>query len=215
MFAARALSGRSMTKRAAIYVRVSNERRQADKASPKMQEAECREYCTANGWQVVAAYRDIKKYRVGKRLVDPSGERADRPELKKMLADAYAGKFDVIVAWREDRLYRGYRPMLDVLDCIEGTGIDIALVKEHFDKKLAPVKAWAARMELDAKQRPGFMEDCFNNISSGGSNNFKMMFGNIPEIVVMRFVYLDFFVVDVFAVNVDFSSCSASLNQLV
>ena len=68
-----------------------------------------------------------------------------------MLASARTGDFDVIIAWREDRLYRSFRPMLDVLDCIDDTGVDIELVKETFDKRIAPVKAWAARMELDAK----------------------------------------------------------------
>jgi hypothetical protein len=41
--------------------------------------------------------------------------------------------------------------MLDVLDTLDETGIDIELAKEFFDKKFAPVKAWAAKMELDAK----------------------------------------------------------------
>ncbi len=100
---------------------------------------------------IVAVYHDVEKYRVGKKLVEPSGTRADRPGLRAMLADARAGKFDVMLAWREDRLYRSYRPMLDVLDCLEETGLDIELAKEHFDKNLAPVKAWAARMELQAK----------------------------------------------------------------
>jgi DNA invertase Pin-like site-specific DNA recombinase len=96
-------------------------------------------------------FTDIERYRIGKKLVEPSGTRSDRPGLRAMLAGAVAGRFEVIIAWREDRLYRGYRPMLDVLDMLDATGIDIELVKETFDKRLAPVKAWAARMELDAK----------------------------------------------------------------
>ncbi len=139
-----------MNRRAAIYVRVSSER-QAEKASPQAQEEDCRAYCESRGYTVVEVYRDVEKYRVGKRLVDPSGTRADRPQLKRVLADAHAGAFEVIVAWREDRLYRSYRPMLDVLECIEQTKVDIEIVKETFDKNLAPVKAWAARMELAAK----------------------------------------------------------------
>jgi len=139
-------------KRAAIYVRVSSERQAIDKISPDAQEADCKDYCMTRGYTVVDIYRDIKKYRAGGRLVEPSGTRSDRPHLKHMLADARNGKFEVIVAWREDRLYRGYRPMLDVLDCMDETHIEIELVKETFDKRLAPVKAWAARMELDARQ---------------------------------------------------------------
>jgi DNA invertase Pin-like site-specific DNA recombinase len=139
-----------MSKKAGVYVRVSSER-QANEVSPGEQEKDCRAYCESSGWPVAKVYRDTKRYRVGKRLVEPTATRADRPGLKEMLKDAYAGHIDVIVAWREDRLYRSYRPMLDVLDCIDETGIDIELVKEHFDKAIAPVKAWAAKMELDAK----------------------------------------------------------------
>src|SRR5512138_3218674 len=112
---------KAVMKRAAIYIRVSSEGQAKERAkakdgepeaktSPVAQERECREYCEQHGYIVVEpVYRDIKKYQVGKRLVEPSGTRADRPGLKQMLADARAGNFDVIVAWREDRLYRGYR----------------------------------------------------------------------------------------------------------
>lgn len=139
-----------MTKRAAIYVRVSTEL-QADKASPVEQEKDCRALCERQGYAVVEVYRDTERYRVGKRLVEPSGTRADRPQFRRLLADAAAGAFDVIVAWKEDRLYRSYRAMLDVLDTIEAHTVTVELVKEHFDATLAPVKAWAARMELKAK----------------------------------------------------------------
>jgi site-specific DNA recombinase len=137
-----------MTKRAAIYVRVSTEL-QGQKVSPQEQEKDCRAYCAAHGYEVARLYRDTEKYRVGKRQVEPSGTRSDRPQFRQMLADAEA--FDVIVAWKEDRLYRSYRPMLDVLDCLEAHKLSVELVMEHFDPTLAPVKAWAARMELKAK----------------------------------------------------------------
>jgi site-specific DNA recombinase len=137
-------------KRSAIYIRVSTEQ-QSEKVSPQAQEADCIEYCQNRGYQVVDVYRDIEKYWVGGRMIEPSGTRADRPQFRRMLKDARANVFDVVIAWREDRLYRSYRPMLDVTDTIDETGIDIELVKETFDKKIAPVKAWAAKMELDAR----------------------------------------------------------------
>lgn len=140
------------TKRAAIYIRVSSERQaDIDKISPQAQEADCRAYCETRGYRVVEVYRDTEKYRIGRRMVEPSGTRADRPQLQRMITDARAGRFEVMIAWREDRLYRSYRPMLEVLECIEQTGVDIELARETFDRKIAPVKAWAARMELDAK----------------------------------------------------------------
>jgi DNA invertase Pin-like site-specific DNA recombinase len=138
-------------KRACIYVRVSTER-QAEKVSPEAQEQDARALCEAQGYTVVQVYRDIEKYRVGGRMVEPSGTSRDRPGFKRMLADANAGKFDVIIAWREDRLYRGISPMSDVLECLKETGVEIELVKETFDKNFAPVKAWVASMELKARR---------------------------------------------------------------
>jgi len=164
-----------MTKRAGIYIRVSSER-QADKVSPQAQENDCRGYCESHGYYVVEVYRDIEKYRVGGKLVEPSGTRADRPGLRTMLCDAKSGHFDIIVAWREDRLYRSYRPMLDVLDTLDESGIELELVKETFDKRIAPVKAWAARMELDAKH-DRFMMGVAGRFSMGKAGNYPAPYG--------------------------------------
>ena len=137
-----------MSKRAAIYIRTSSEH-QGAKASPDEQEADCRKLAEENGLSVEKIYRDIERYRVKNRLVDPSGTRSDRPGLVAMLEDAKADHFDVILAWREDRLYRGLRAMLLVLETIQEYKIDILLAKENFDQKMAPLKAWLAQMELD------------------------------------------------------------------
>jgi len=164
-----------MKKRAAIYIRTSTEK-QAENVSPQAQEDDCRAYCESQNYQVVDVYKDIQKYKVGKKTVEPSGTRADRPGLKNMLADAKGDQFDVVIAWREDRLYRSYRPMLDVLDCIEETNIDVELVKEYFDKKFAPVKAWAAKMELEAKH-DRYMMGVAGRLSKGKSWNNPPPYG--------------------------------------
>jgi DNA invertase Pin-like site-specific DNA recombinase len=123
---------------------------QAVKASPGEQERSCREHAKAKGYAVVEVYRDIERYRLKGRMVEPSGTRSDRPGLVKMLAAGEAGFFDVIVAWREDRLYRGLRPMLAVLDLVERGCFTIDLVTETFDPRMAPIKASIAKMELEA-----------------------------------------------------------------
>ncbi len=138
-------------KRAAIYIRVSTER-QADRISPEAQEADCTAYCEAHDYQVFDIYKDIEKYRVNGRMVEPSGTRADRPQLKRMLADGDAGQFDVVVSWREDRLYRGVnRAMLELSERVKSKLFSIELVKEFYDPGVAVVKAWAAGIELEAK----------------------------------------------------------------
>ena len=140
------------TKRAAIYVRVSSEK-QAEKASPEAQEADARALCERQGYSVTEVYRDTEKYRVNGRMVEPSGTRQDRPQFKRMLRDADADLFDVIIAWREDRLYRGVnRAMLEISERVKSKAITVELVKEHYDPAIAEVKAWAAGVELQARR---------------------------------------------------------------
>lgn len=137
-----------MIRRAAIYIRTSSET-QGEKSSPLEQEVDCLHLAHEKGLQVIRIYRDVEKYRVGNRLVEPSGSRSDRPALQSMLKAATRDTFDVILAWREDRLYRGIRAMLTVLETIQDYKIEILLAKEIFDSKIAPIRAWVAQMELD------------------------------------------------------------------
>ena len=138
-----------MSKLAAIYVRTSSEQ-QGERVSPGEQERDCRLLAEQNGLTVVAVYRDIERYRTRQRLVEPSGKRTDRPALNAMLDDAVSGRFDTILAWKEDRLYRGLRAMLFVLDVVQEQKVTVMLARENFDPKMAPVKAWVAGMELDS-----------------------------------------------------------------
>jgi len=89
-----------MQHKAAIYIRTSS-KSQGEKVSPREQEADCRSLAREKELTVVCIYRDIEKYRVKKKLVEPSGLRSDRPGLLAILKDASKGEFDVILAWRE------------------------------------------------------------------------------------------------------------------
>ena len=106
-----------MSRRAVIYIRTSSET-QGVKSSPSEQESDCQTLAKEKRLHVVRIYRDVEKYRVGNRLVEPSGSRSDRPALQTMLKAASRDAFDVILAWREDRLYRGIRVMLTVLETV-------------------------------------------------------------------------------------------------
>jgi DNA invertase Pin-like site-specific DNA recombinase len=120
-----------------------------EKSSPSEQESDCQTLAKEKGLQVIHVYCDVEKYRVRNRLVEPSGSRSDRPGLLAMLKDATRDKFDVILAWREDRLYRGIRAMLTVLETVQDYKIEILLAKENFNAQIAPIGAWVAQMELD------------------------------------------------------------------
>ena len=137
-----------MGKRAVIYVRTSSEM-QGEKNSPVEQEADCREFAEQQGFVVVNVYRDIQRYRIKNKWIEPSGTRYDRPGLLAMLRDAGDDQFDIIIAWREDRLYRGMRAMLLVLEAIQQNKLTIMLAKEIYDPAIAPLKAWLAQVELE------------------------------------------------------------------
>ena len=67
-----------------------------------------RALCDRNGWRVLAEFVDAKDYRAthppkrGK-VVNPSGERADRPAFLQMLEMVKTGEPDVVLCWRDDR----------------------------------------------------------------------------------------------------------------
>jgi len=140
-------------KRAAIYVRVSKayKKKGETRVSIEEQMADCEAYCEEHGYAIVARYVDKDKYRVGGKLKTPSGENPDRPSYQTMLRAAQAEEFDVIVAWKEDRLYRGIYaaiPFSKVLDERRGDLL-VELVKETFDRSMLEIKAAIGKIELD------------------------------------------------------------------
>jgi hypothetical protein len=103
------------------------------------QEADCRRVAEEKGLSVIRAYGDVEWYSVGDKLVESSVSRSDCPALRAMLKDESRDEFDIILAWREDRPYRGLRSMLLVLVTIQEYKIEILLAKESFNPGIAPV----------------------------------------------------------------------------
>ena len=80
-----------MSKRAAIYVRVST-----DKQTVENQVRELRQIAERRGWQVVEEYRDAG--------ISGAKGRDQRPGFDTMLKDAQRRRFDVVMAWAIDRI---------------------------------------------------------------------------------------------------------------
>jgi DNA invertase Pin-like site-specific DNA recombinase len=141
-----------MAKKAAIYARVSRAYKdEDDRVTIEAQLEDAEAYCQERGYIVVARYIDKDKYKARRKIVGPSGTRKDRPAYLAMLKAAEAGDFDVIVAWKEDRLYRGMYaalPLVEVLDECR-SNLAVELVKETFDRSMLEIKAAIAKIELD------------------------------------------------------------------
>lgn len=108
-----------MTLRAAIYARQSLDRTGEGMAVTR-QLAECRDLATRNEWQVVEEYVDND--------VSATSRKA-RPEWTRLLADLEAGRYDVLVCWHTDRLYRRLRDLVDLVEIAESKALRIASVR--------------------------------------------------------------------------------------
>ena len=106
-------NGRSLGGRAAIYIRVSNER-QADGASLEVQLELCRRYCETAGLDVVAVFRDVQ-----------SGLDVDRPAYQSALALARARGIDQLVVYRYDRTGRDDAEFAGMLRDFAKLGIQV------------------------------------------------------------------------------------------
>ncbi len=141
-----------MTKKATIYVRVSSERQaDEDRVSIDAQLADCEALCKQKGYLIVGRYIDKEKYRVRKRLVQPSGQRKDRPQYQALIKAMRAGECDVVVAWKEDRLYRGMYAAMPFAEALDeaGKNLEVELVRETFDRRMLGIKAALGKIESD------------------------------------------------------------------
>ena len=109
-----------MSKRAAIYVRVSTDRQTIEN-----QVRELRQIAERRGWQVVEQYSDAG--------ISGSKGRDGRPGLDLMLNDAKRRKFDVVMAWAIDRLGRSLVDLLHTIQELEAAGVDLYLDQQSID----------------------------------------------------------------------------------
>jgi len=86
------------TKRAAIYCRISSDRR-GDGAGVERQRGDLVSLCEARGWESAPhlIYEENDRSAFGAK---------ERPAWRRMLNDADRGLFDILVAWHDDRLWR-------------------------------------------------------------------------------------------------------------
>ncbi|MEU1733345.1 recombinase family protein [Streptosporangium sp. NPDC020145] len=108
--------------RAAIYARVSTED-QVDNTSLVDQERICRRYAETRGWRVVEVYREEGF----------TGTKGRRPQWDRLMKDARAKLFDVVVVMNWKRFARSVRVGLNLSFDLEGIGIGLAVAEMELD----------------------------------------------------------------------------------
>jgi DNA invertase Pin-like site-specific DNA recombinase len=104
--------------RVALYLRVST-----SDQSTALQRDEASRLVASRGWQIAETYEDA----------GVSGTRARRPGLDAMLAAARRRRFDAIVVWRADQLFRSVHHMVTTIAELSALGVNFVSCTEPFD----------------------------------------------------------------------------------
>jgi DNA invertase Pin-like site-specific DNA recombinase len=103
--------------RAALYTRVST--------TDQNHELQRRELLTQTdrpGWEITETYEDMT-----------SGAKTTRPALDRLLADARARKFDVVLVWKLDRFGRNLLHCLSCIEELQELGIRFIAITQGLD----------------------------------------------------------------------------------
>jgi len=112
-----------MSKPIAIYARVSTANQNTD-----AQVSECRAYAERCGYTVTEIYTDQISGTTGK---------DERPELSRLLHDAFLKKFDAVVVYSIDRVGRSLKNCLDILETLKNYKITFISLQQQIDTSSA------------------------------------------------------------------------------
>lgn len=110
--------------RAAIYTRISQDH-EGNQAATARQLEDCVHFIASRQWEHAGTYEDPD--------ISAFDRRATRPSFERLKADIVAGKIDVVVAWKLDRLWRRARDFADLDEACETAGARIVTVVDGID----------------------------------------------------------------------------------
>lgn len=135
----------------AAYLRVSSQRQgEQNKASIPQQKAACERLARERGDSIARWFIDKEHYRSADtgRLVQPSGERSDRPAFVAMLGEVRSGKVSRIYAWAQDRIARGTRSTATFREIAEQMNLEIVFAEGNWDADTADIMGAIGGFEL-------------------------------------------------------------------
>ena len=103
--------------RASLYARVSTLRHGQDVG---LQLDELRQVAAQRGYLVVQEFVDD----------GVSGAKASRPALDRMMADVHAGRLDVVLIWKLDRLARSLQHLLQLVDQLSAAHVSFVSLRD-------------------------------------------------------------------------------------
>lgn len=115
--------------RVALYTRVSTEDQAREGYSLDVQRNFLLQFAKTYGWQVVCSMNGSEVYQDD----GYTGGNMERPALQKLLEDARAKQFDLVVVYKQDRLSRKLKDLLFLLEELDNLEIGYKSATEPFD----------------------------------------------------------------------------------
>jgi DNA invertase Pin-like site-specific DNA recombinase len=132
--------------RAALYARVST-----DRQSTENQLRELRQAAERLGWEVVEEFVD--------RGISGAKGRKDRPKLDAMLKGVARKDFDIVASWSVDRLGRSLIDLVNMLQELHSTGVDLYLHQQGINTTTPAGKALFGMMGVFAEFERGMIQE--------------------------------------------------------
>lgn len=117
----------------AVYVRISREDKHRYQYSKETQPDEAEAYARKHGSGTVLIYKDW----------DYSGKNSKRPEFQRLRRDIIAGRVDVLVIPRLDRLYRNLESQLRYIRFLKAYNVELVSLTERIE-----MHSWWGRLVL-------------------------------------------------------------------
>jgi len=132
--------------RAALYARVSTDRQSTDN-----QLRELRQAAERLGWVVVGEFIDHG--------VSGAKGRKDRPQLDALLKGVARKDFDIVASWSVDRLGRSLIDLVNMLQELHSTGVDLYLHQQGINTTTPAGKALFGMMGVFAEFERGMIQE--------------------------------------------------------
>lgn len=145
-----------ISKRVAIYIRVSTDRQAKEGDSLEAQEEALEKYCKEHKYKIVDKYIDGGE----------SGQKITRTNLQRMLEDVKQNKIDLIVMTKLDRWFRNIADFYKVIEIIKAHNTDWKTIWEDYDTTTASGEFWLnmnlSMGQLEAKRTSERINEVFD-----------------------------------------------------
>lgn len=137
---------------AVIYARYSSHAQ--NDASIEQQIDECREYARQNGYKIAGVYADRAM----------SGRSDRRPEFQKMMRAAEKREFQIVLAYKSNRISRNMLHALSYEDKLAQHGVNVVYCKEEFGNNAAGRFALRTMMNVNQFYSENMAEDIMRGL---------------------------------------------------